>query len=219
MIRAFFADFYGTLVHEDGAVIKRITEIIRNTGNAGDDGEIGAFWREDFQNLLLDAYGDRFETQRALERRSIEHTLERFGSSADAEELSNLLFDHWIKPPIFEESKDFLETSPVPVYIVSNIDKMDIHRALDCHALKPSGVYTSEDARAYKPRRELFQLALDDTGLRPEEVIHIGDSVSSDVKGVGALKIRALWLNRSGRKTPDGVTGIADLLESFDYLP
>ena len=43
MIRAFFADFYGTLVHEDGAVIKRITEIIRNTGNAGDAGVVVDF--------------------------------------------------------------------------------------------------------------------------------------------------------------------------------
>ena len=28
MIKAFFVDFYGTLVHEDGEVIKKITDII-----------------------------------------------------------------------------------------------------------------------------------------------------------------------------------------------
>ena len=32
MIKAFFVDFYGTLVHEDGEVIKKITDIICNTG-------------------------------------------------------------------------------------------------------------------------------------------------------------------------------------------
>ena len=32
MIKAFFVDFYGTVVHEDGEVIKKITQIIFDTG-------------------------------------------------------------------------------------------------------------------------------------------------------------------------------------------
>ena len=30
--------------------------------------------------------------------------------------------DTWVKPPIFEDSKEFFEKSPIPIYIVSNID-------------------------------------------------------------------------------------------------
>lgn len=52
----------------------------------------------------------------------------------------------------------------------------------------PAGVFTSEDARAYKPRKELFELALNETGLHVDGVIHIGDSISSDVKEAGALE-------------------------------
>jgi len=79
-------------------------------------------------------------------------------------------------------------------------------------------VFTSEDARAYKPRRELFDLALGETGLRPEEVIHIGDSLSSDVGGAASAGIRALWLNRSGKAAPEGVDRIAALPEALRYL-
>ena len=128
------------------------------------------------------------------------------------------MFDHWVKPPIFEDSKEFFEKSPVPIYIVSNIDTDDINRAIEYHELKPAGVFTSEDARAYKPRKKLFKLALDKTGLAPEEVIHIGDSISSDVKGASALGIKTLWLNRFGKEIPEGVKSISSLLQAFELI-
>lgn len=54
--------------------------------------------------------------------KSIKHTLEKFASNENVEKLSNYMFQHWVKPPIFEESKEFFEISPLPIYIVSNID-------------------------------------------------------------------------------------------------
>ncbi len=215
-IKALFVDFYGTIVHEDGEVIKKITEIIQKTGFANDISEIDSFWWKDFQTMFQSSYGDTFETQRALEEKSLEHTLAKFHSTANAKELSNLMFDHWVKPPIFEDSKEFFEKSPLPIYIVSNIDTDDINRAIEYHNLKPAGLFTSEDARAYKPRKELFELALKKTGLTPEEVIHIGDSLSSDVKGASALGIHTLWLNRFGKDVPDGVKSISTLQQIFE---
>ena len=218
MIKALFVDFYGTVVHEDGAVIKVITQMIKDTGDGSDTSDIGSFWWNDFQTMFFNSFGDVFETQRELERKSLDHTIERFSSSADAIKLSDMMFEHWMKPPIFEESKEFFSKSPIPVYIVSNIDTSDIMCAIEYHGLNPTGVFTSEDARAYKPRRELFELALSETGLKPDEVIHIGDSISSDVKGASALGIKTLWLNRFGKDVPDGVTDIKDLLEAFNSL-
>ena len=216
-IKAFFVDFYGTVVHEDGAVIKTITQIIFDTGNVEDKGEIGSFWWTDFQNMFMNSYGEAFETQRAIEEKSLAHTVEKFGSDADPKTLSEMLFAHWVKPPIFEDSKEFFEKSTLPIYIVSNIDTADIMQAIDYHGLKPAGVFTSEDAGSYKPRKELFELALQKTGLKPDEVIHIGDSISSDVKGASELGINALWLNRFGKNIPDGVRSISSLPEALGF--
>ncbi|MBR4914927.1 MAG: HAD family hydrolase [Clostridiales bacterium] len=216
-IKAFFVDFYGTVVHEDGEVIKKITEIIFKTGKSENPSEIGSFWWNDFQTMFMNSFGETFETQRALEEKSLVHTLEKFGSDADPKELSGMMFAHWVKPPIFDDSKEFFEKSPLPIYIVSNIDTADIMQAVEYHGLKPAGVFTSEDARSYKPRRELFELALQKTGLKPDEVIHIGDSISSDVKGASELGINALWLNRFGKNIPDGVRSISSLPEALGF--
>ncbi len=220
MVKAVFIDFYGTVVHEDGEVIKRVSQEIYDTGKAYDKTEIGSYWWNEFQMLINSAYGIDFETQRNLEYRSLKKTIEYFESSADAEALSDLMFSHWIKPPIFEESKRFFEICPVPVYIVSNIDRTDILKAAEYHGLKPDGIFTSEDARSYKPRKELFELALNRTGLSAEQVVHIGDSLGSDVKAASSVGIGAVWINRSGREVPEGVTAVKNLLEvySTDYF-
>lgn len=216
MVQAVFIDFYGTVVHEDGKVIRRVSQEIFDSGNVNDKSEIGTYWWKEFQTAFLASYGDNFKTQRELEYQSLYKTIQHFESTADAGRLSNKMFEHWIKPPIFEEAKQFFEICPVPVYIVSNIDREDIKKAIEFHGLKPTGVFTSEDAKSYKPRKELFEFALNSTGLSAGQVVHIGDSLSSDVEGASSVGIVAVWVNRSGREVPIGVRAVGNLLEVFD---
>lgn len=216
MVKAIFIDFYGTIVYEDGEVIKQIVQKIFDTGKVNDKSEIDSYWWNEFQTAFISAYGENFETQRKLEYQSLDKTIQHFNSSADAEILSNLMFEHWVKPPIFEESKQFFNKSPVPIYIVSNIDRNDILQAIAFHGLKPNGVFTSEDAKSYKPRKELFEFALKSTGLSAEQVVHIGDSLSSDVKGASAVGIKSIWINRIGREVPHGIVAVENLLQVYN---
>lgn len=214
--KAVFIDFYGTLVHEDGEIIAKITREIMETGKADSAGEIGSFWWDEFRALFTDSYGDTFRTQRELEKLSLERTIRRFESSADADSLSEMLFAHWIKPPAFPDAAEFMEKCPLPVYIVSNIDTADIMKAVKYSGFEPAGIYTSEDARAYKPRPELFEHALRMSGKERGDVIHIGDSLSSDIKGAAAAGIDAVWINREGKTAPDGVYAVGSLTEMLD---
>lgn len=216
MLKAIFTDFYGTVVHEDGEVIRKVSQEICATGKVNDISEVGSYWWNEFQTSFNRAYGYSFETQRKLEYKSLEKTIQHFNSSANAEVLSNLMFDHWIKPPIFEESKQFFEMCPVPIYVVSNIDRDDVFQAIKYHNLRPTAVFTSEDAKAYKPRSELFEFALNNVGLSAGEVLHIGDSLSSDVKGASSIGINAIWVNRSNREVPTDIIAVRNLLEVYN---
>lgn len=51
----------------------------------------------------------------------------------------------------------------------------------------------------------MFELALKTTGFKASEVIHIGDSLNSDVYGASNVGIRAILLNRFGKIIPDGI--------------
>ena len=55
--------------------------------------------------------------------------------------------------------------------------------------------------------------------LAAGDVVHIGDSVTSDVEGAGRAGIQSLWLNRGGRETPAGVgLQAGDLLEALRVI-
>lgn len=217
MVKAVFLDFYGTVVHEDGAIIKIVNERIFKSGNAEKPSDIGTYWWNEFQNMFIHSQGETFRTQRYLEMESLANTIKHFHSTENAIELSELMFDHWIKPLIYEESKTFFEMCPVLIYIVSNIDTDDIIKALAFHNLKPADIITSEVARSYKPQKDIFEFALQKSGLLPQDVVHIGDSIKSDVEGASALGINTILLNRFNRYIPETAqVAISNLLETFE---
>ena len=53
MIQAVFIDFYGTVVHEDGEVIRKVSQEIFDSGNVQDKSEIGTYWWNEFQTAFL----------------------------------------------------------------------------------------------------------------------------------------------------------------------
>ena len=63
--------------------------------------------------------------------------------------------------------------------------------------LLTAGIICADMVRAYKPRREIFDKALEVSGCRAEKVLHIGDSYSSDVQGAAAAGIRPVLIQRT----------------------
>lgn len=206
-LKAIFLDFYGTLVHEDDDIIPVICEEIkRYTSIDCSIGEISSHWWKEFSNLFRNSSGKSFQSQRQLGILSLTRTIKHFESNCYAENLIQIQFDHWTKPKLYEDTKPFLETlQGVPVYILSNIDTLDVRMATEFHGIKVNEIITSEDVKSYKPRPELFLEALRRFELKVDEVIHVGDSISSDVGGAKSMGIRAIWLNRMNKQLPQDV--------------
>ncbi|SFE00120.1 2-haloacid dehalogenase/putative hydrolase of the HAD superfamily [Paenibacillus catalpae] len=203
---AIFLDFYGTLVHEDDDILPPIYEQIRTRAAvACEEKEIGEHWWKTLSGLFAVSYGERFKAQRELGLQSLTETVELFRSDCSAEELIRQQFEHWIKPELYEDTLPFLSTfSHLPIYILSNIDTADIAAAAAFHGITVTDIVTSEDVRAYKPRPELFLEGMKRCGLTPSEIVHIGDSYTSDVVGASALGIQTIWLNRLHKRQPQG---------------
>ena len=165
--------------------------------------EIGQYWWKSFSNMFHESYGKSFDNQRNLGRTSLRTTIDYFKSDCIAEEIIQEQFEHWQKPGIYEDAL-FLSRK-LPIYIISNIDTSDVMTAIRFHNLKVTGVITSEDVRSYKPRSEIFVEALRRYELKVAEVLHVGDSLTSDVVGAQALGIRAVWINRMNKLKPDHI--------------
>jgi HAD superfamily hydrolase (TIGR01509 family) len=65
----------------------------------------------------------------------------------------------------------------------------------------PAGVhfdfaFRAEELGSSKPEAPLFEAALKHTGLPPQAILHVGDSLEHDVEGAARMGMRTVWLRR-----------------------
>ncbi len=225
-----FLDMYGTLTTGDRAAVEAVCRrIVADAGLPLTPGELAIIWGERFFHAMDFANGDEFVTLLELEARTLRATLGGYHVRLDPYPYVAALADYWQDPPLQPEVLDFLAAFPLPICIVSNADRVDIERALTRHDIQVAGLVTSQDTRSYKPHPGIFQAALTLTGWRRERVIHVGDSLHSDVGGARAVGLRTGWVNRAhrihdiGNHAPDyefeDLHGLAALVASWPCPP
>ena len=215
MIRGLLLDCYGTVVEEDDEVVASICARAAETSAEAVTGDqVSAAWWGAFCAAMGAA---PFRTQREITGASLATALRATGCGADAAGLCEEQFRFWRTAPLRPGTRAFLGSVQVPVCIASNVDRADLEAVLAFHGLSFPALVTSQDVAAYKPSPRIFQQALAVLGLRADEVLHVGDSLSADVAGARAAGITAVWVNRRGRPVPDDmdpafvISDLADL--------
>ncbi|WP_415088313.1 HAD family hydrolase [Micropruina sp.] len=215
-------DFYGTVVEEDGPTIRNIVRQIVRDHPEHSAPWLAREWGREFSGLLVASHGRSFRTQRELGIASLTTVLRNIGSALDPVELSADQFAYWQSPSVRPGAAAFLSACPVPVCVISNIDRVDLDAAISHTKLPLPLTIASEEARSYKPRAELFEAGLRALGLDRAEVLHVGDSLSSDIAGANALGIHVAWVNEQQRTAPAGArilrqcSDLRDLLSLFE---
>ena len=217
MIKAIFVDFYGTLVEEDDKVVSSIVDNVVNKSNKKsiNHNDVGQFWWKEFVSLCNIHNGKNFKLQKEIEYISLKSTALKFESEINVENELEKQFEYWKKPMIFSDSLFFLEKIQFPVVIVSNIDRNEIIEAIDYIKIGVKNIITSEDTLYYKPNENMFKIAMKRNNLSANEIIHIGDSISSDILGANNVNIKSIWLNRNGKQNK--TNAIPDLIAN-DFI-
>jgi 2-haloacid dehalogenase/putative hydrolase of the HAD superfamily len=195
-----FLDLYGTLTTGDRAAVEAVcADVVALHGLGMSARDLSIFWGDRFFAALDQCNGDCFMTLFDLEVKTLGEVGRELGVQLDPVPHVRKLASYWKNPPLHDEVKAFLEAFRYPICIVSNADRADAEAALALHGICVDAIVTSEDARSYKPAARIFEMALEQTGWRKDLVIHVGDSLHSDVGGARAAGIRHAWLNRAGR--------------------
>lgn len=63
-------------------------------------------------------------------------------------------------------------------------------------------VITAVDAGAAKPAPQIFQKAVQESGVMPEQVLHVGDHPEIDIVGAIDAGLRTAWMNRTDAVWP-----------------
>ena len=63
-------------------------------------------------------------------------------------------------------------------------------------------VFSQDHGGIEKPDARIFQIALEKSGYSADELVHVGDSIKSDVEGAANVGIKSVWLNRTLENPP-----------------
>ncbi|MDG2412148.1 MAG: HAD family hydrolase [Halioglobus sp.] len=78
--------------------------------------------------------------------------------------------------------------------------------------------FLAEDIGSAKPHPDMFQAALNETGVRADQIIHVGDDPDHDVQGANAIGMRSVWVNLRGKAWPGG-TRADEEIDDLQALP
>jgi len=123
---------------------------------------------------------------------------------------------------IFPETKEVLtrlKTRGYMIVVVSNFDSRvyDVCRSMDILDHFDDFVISSESGCA-KPSIEIFQLALQRNGLRPDECVHIGDNYVNDYVSPTSIGMNAIFLDRENEHPDKSISKIKDLNELLTII-
>jgi len=138
----------------------------------------------------------------------LEDLAEELGTTATPEEAA--AFGDSVKDwPVFPDSPEALAylKRHYKLVIVSNVDRASFRHSNAKLGVTFDAVVTADDAGAYKPDPNHFQLALAqlaEMGIAQDQVLHVAQSLYHDHVPAQRLGLRTMWVNRRATHTRDG---------------
>ena len=218
MVKAVFIDYMGTTVDEHSPEMAEIARRICKNSSIYDPKQVQRFILDNRRRYEADSYLYTYLTQDEIVDQLISDMEDQIGLTDEPSALYGLIQSHWVNASVFPDARTFFDRYPAPIYIITNIGLPYMEQALRRNGLRTAGVVSADVARAYKPRREIFDEALRFSGHTPDEVVHIGDSYDTDVVGARGAGIRPVLLLRGHTQQHDDVDAADGLEQALELI-
>lgn len=218
MMKVIFLDYTGTITQENCKAVQEVVMRIIKNSVLKTPQEALSYWWSNLKKMEDESYLDTYKTEDEIVTILLKKCENEIKLDDNLEELHRLFQDFWTCSPVYPDAKKFFEKCSLPIYIVTNNGAEYVQECMRINGLKPAGIICGDMAKAYKPHKELFETALQVSGCKAGDVLHIGDSMSSDVKGALSAGIASVLIDREGKEQRDTVKTIRELTEILDMI-
>ncbi len=231
-INVVFFDAAGTLFHIRGSVADVYLHYAESYGVKPSPElkhAVNAAFRQAFQDAPPPAFAvNKIEELKQCERLwwfDIVHAVfYRVGMFEGFDEYFDEVFEafsgekHWALYPESLSVLGELKSKGFELGIISNFDTR-LFSILNELSLREyfDSITISSLAQAAKPAKQIFEYALSQHAIDPEEALHVGDSVREDLEGARQAQLKALLLDRDNEES-QGKDCIRDLTELSSIL-
>ena len=196
MIKCIFLDYTGTMVKEDEPYTRKLIEYFITHCDIKNPSELLKIVWTMIKDLEFNCVHDSFIMKDEMVDRILDYFENNYGLNGDKQYMHELWRNSWIYAPLYEDVKPFFKRIECPVYVVTNDDICYINQSLKDKELEPDGIISAEIVRACKPHTDMLLYGIELTGLKPEEIVFIGDSVTSDISSAIKTGITPYLIDR-----------------------
>ncbi len=223
-IKAVIFDMYQTLVQDpSGQWRSSFRSIIEEQGLNATAEELWQGWHESEERFRLRRTDPSlpFQTYSDAWTGGFREAFESMGLPGDADAATTRFFADLSRRQPFPETSQALRAlqSEYRIAVLSNADDGFLLPNLKLLNFEFETVLSSEMARCYKPRPQLFREMLRLLALEPEETVYVGDRHYEDVFGASSVGINAVWVDRSDRGLRDDLPPPSHTVTSLLELP
>ena len=199
-------DCYGTLIDWETGIFSALRPILHSHNKSIDDSRLLELYGE----LEMQAEQPPFHSYKEVLRSVVRGFGERLGFAPSADELGALpaSLPRWEPWPDTVAALRKLKTK-YKLAIVSNVDDDLFAGTAPKLGIAFDHVVTAEQARCYKPGKQIFQLALARVGMDPRDILHVGQSIYHDVIPAKDLGMSSVWVNRRSARPGVGAVKAA----------
>ena len=190
-------DCYGTLINWEAGILPTLRRILSAHQKTLPDAALLELYGEFEAHAETGAY----QSYRAVLESVVRQFGERCGFQPSTDEVRALHESVPAWPP-FPDTVAALQKlqQRYTLAIISNIDD-DLFAATQKHfGVEFAAVITAQQARSYKPSIHNFRLALQALEIKPENLLHAGQSIYHDVIPAQSLGIKTVWVNRKSAR-------------------
>lgn len=218
MVKAVFIDYTGTIITQGGKDAEELVYRVCKNSDMKDPQAFLNYWWGMIKEYEASFQEDSYITEDEMVDKMLARCAAEIHLRENLDELHVLCQRFWMYAPFYDDVKEFFQKCPYQIYIISNNGEQYISEAMRTNGLSPTGIITADMVRAHKPHPRLFQKALEASGCTVDEVVHIGDSMTSDVNGANAVGIKAILVDRDGKYGASGIPAAKNLLEALGMI-
>ncbi len=223
-VRAITFDAGNTLLSANPPPPAIYAQVLTRLGRPVSAAEVGPVFMEVWAEaqLRVPAGVDRYAAtpggERAWWGAFVREVLERLHHDADPQQALDILYEEFTKPEVWEVFPDVFDTLQYlkdlgfALGLISNwdsrlpelLDRLGLASYLDV-------ISVSSLEGVEKPAARIFTHTAAKLGVRPEQVVHVGDSPLEDYEGARRAGFTPVLIDRAGRFTHNGFTTIATI--------
>lgn len=208
--RVITLDCYGTLIDWETGILSALRQVLSAHGSKLSDPEILRVYSE----LEPEAQAGEFRPYREILSSVVRGFGTRLGFMATEQEQQSLpnSLSAWKPFPDMVSALRRLQTQ-FKLGILSNVDDDLFAATAPRLEINFDYVITAGQARAYKPSRQIFEMAQHRMTVRPGQWLHAGQSIYHDIIPAKALGISTVWVNRPSIRPGAGAAKAAAAAE------